>query len=590
MNSEHFERIEHCVDVCVVGGGLAGICAAVSAARNGAVTALVQDRPMLGGNASSEIRMWICGAHGRNNRETGIIEELMLENLYRNPYKNYSIWDSVMLGIVRREPLIQLYLNCSCLDGKTENGKIESILAWQTTTQKYHCFKAKIFIDCSGDSILAPISGAEYRIGREGRTEYGESIAPEVADNKTMGLSCMLQARECREERKFVAPDFAEKLSDNNFSERAPDLRDEMENFWYLELGGNQNTIDDAEKLRDRLVSLAYGTWDYLKNSPKYAEKNKNYDLEWVGILPGKRESRRYIGDYVMTQNDIESGGHFDDIIAYGGWTMDDHNPDGFDGNGAPNIHHPAPSPYGIPYRCIYSKTIENLMFAGRNISVTHSALSSTRVMATCGVIGQAAGAAAAMAVHYSVKHRDIGQRISELQQLLQQQDIWLPFVKKKIGAATLAATIRSNMKNTALLFNGIERETDRSVNYACGEKGSRVNLIFDKPVCISGVRLVFDSDLNRETLPDWERRINRNMIHNIPLGLEPSYPPKTLMRRFTVTLTLDNGETESREINNYYQRLFIWKTRRKIMEASVTLEETWGSPEFHLFSFEVIE
>lgn len=590
MNSEHFERIEHCVDVCVVGGGLAGICAAVSAARNGAVTALVQDRPMLGGNASSEIRMWICGAHGRNNRETGIIEELMLENLYRNPYKNYSIWDSVMLGIVRREPLIQLYLNCSCLDGKTENGKIESILAWQTTTQKYHCFKAKIFIDCSGDSILAPISGAEYRIGREGRTEYGESIAPEVADNKTMGLSCMLQARECREERKFVAPDFAEKLSDNNFSERAPDLRDEMENFWYLELGGNQNTIDDAEKLRDRLVSLAYGTWDYLKNSPKYAEKNKNYDLEWVGILPGKRESRRYIGDYVMTQNDIESGGHFDDIIAYGGWTMDDHNPDGFDGNGAPNIHHPAPSPYGIPYRCIYSKTIENLMFAGRNISVTHSALSSTRVMATCGVIGQAAGAAAAMAVHYSVKPRDIGQRISELQQLLQQQDIWLPFVKKKIGAATLAATVRSNMKNTALLFNGIERETDRSVNYACGEKGSRVNLIFDKPVCISGVRLVFDSDLNRETLPEWERRINRNMIHNIPLGLEPSYPPKTLMRRFTVTLTLDNGETESREINNYYQRLFIWKTRRKIMEASVTLEETWGSPEFHLFSFEVIE
>ena len=172
----------------------------------------------------------------------------------------------------------------------------------------------------------------------------------------------------------------------------------------------------------------------------------------------------------------------------------------------------------------------------------------------------------------------------------MQQQDIWLPFVKKKIGAATLAATVRSNMKNTALLFNGIERETDRSVNYACGEKGSRVNLIFDKPVCISGVRLVFDSDLNRETLPDWERRINRNMIHNIPLGLEPSYPPKTLMRRFTVTLTLDNGETESREINNYYQRLFIWKTRRKIMEASVTLEETWGSPEFHLFSFEVIE
>lgn len=590
MNSKHFETIEHCVDVCVVGGGLAGLCAAVSAARNGAVTALVQDRPMLGGNASSEIRMWVCGAHGKNNRETGIVEELMLENLYRNPYKNYSIWDSVMLGIVRREPLIQLYLNCSCLDGKTENGKIESILAWQTTTQKYHCFKAKVFIDCSGDSVLAPISGAEYRMGREGRREYGESIAPEAADDKTMGLSCILQAREYPEERKFVAPDFAEKLNDDNFLGRTPNLHDAMENFWYLELGGNQNTIDDTEKLRDRLVSLAYGTWDYLKNSPKYAEKSKNFDLEWVGVLPGKRESRRYIGDYVMTQNDIESGGHFNDIIAYGGWTMDDHNPDGFDGKDAPNIFHPAPSPYGIPYRCIYSKTVENLMFAGRNISVTHSALSSTRVMATCGVIGQAAGAAAAMAVRYSIKPRDVGERISELQQLLEEQDIWLPFIKKEIGSATLKAAVQSNMKNTDLLFNGIERESNDSKNYASGEQGSTVRLIFEKPVSIDGVRLVFDSDLNRETLPEQEKRMNRNMIHNIPLGQEASYPPKTLMRRFSVILTLDNGETERREINNYYQRLFIWRVRRKIKEAAVILEETWGSTEYRLFSFEVTE
>lgn len=589
MNREHFETIEHNVDICVVGGGLSGLCAAVSAARNGARTALVHDRPMLGGNASSEVRMWICGARGKNNKETGIIEELMLENLYRNPYKNYSIWDSVMMGIAWKEPLLELYLNCSCFDGDTKDGKIESILSWQMTTQKYHKFKAKIFIDCSGDSVLAPISGASFRIGREGKNEYGESIAPDVADSKTMGLSCMLQAREYSEERQFIAPDFARKLTDKEFSNRPPNLQDEMENFWYLELGGIQNTIDDTEKLRDKLVSLAYGTWDYLKNSPKFADENKNFDIDWVGILPGKRESRRYIGDYIMNQNDIESGGHFEDIIAYGGWTMDDHNPHGFETDGAPNIHHPAPSPYGISYRCLYSENIKNLMFAGRNISVTHSALSSTRVMATCGTLGQAAGTAAALAVRHSILPNEISNNMSELQQLLMEQDSWLPFVNRDISALNVRATVESNMENIEALFNGIERETYESKNYLVGTKGSTVRLILEKPQSISGIRLVFDSDLNRETLPERERRMDRNMLHNIPLGLEPTYPPKTLIRDFTIRLILENGDVETHEIRNYHQRLFIWKQSCKIKEASVVLENTWGSEEFHLFSFEVL-
>ena len=185
-----FETVKHDVDLCVIGGGLAGICAAVSAARHGAKVAIMQDRPMFGGNCSSEIRMWICGAanHSDEARETGLVEELELENCYRNPYKNFSIWDSVMYQLVRFQENVTMLLNCSCLDAEMDGNKIQSVTGWQLTTQKYHEVKAKIFADCSGDSVLAPLTGAEFRWGREARSEFNEDIAPEVADGRTMGM------------------------------------------------------------------------------------------------------------------------------------------------------------------------------------------------------------------------------------------------------------------------------------------------------------------------------------------------------------------------------------------------------------------
>ena len=155
----------HKVDLCVVGGGLAGMCAAIAAARHGAKVALMQDRPVLGGNASSEVRMWICGAHGENNRETGIIEEIMLENRYRNPLRNFSIWDSILYEKVRFEPNITLLLNCSCTDATVDDDRIRSVTGWQLTTQTWHTVEADLFADCSGDSILAPLTGAEFRMG-----------------------------------------------------------------------------------------------------------------------------------------------------------------------------------------------------------------------------------------------------------------------------------------------------------------------------------------------------------------------------------------------------------------------------------------
>ena len=368
---------------------------------------------------------------------------MKLENLYRNPDLNYSVWDGILYEIVRYQPGIDLLLNCSCLDAEMDGDRILSVTGWQITTQTYHRVKADIFLDCSGDSVLAPLTGALYRMGREGRGEFGEDIAPPLEDKKTMGMSCMIQARQETTPNTFIPPTWAYQITEKDLAYRMPDLSQPTENFWYLELGGEYDAIHDTEWLRDELLKTAYGLWDYLKNDPAQKEKNKYWHLDWVGMLPGKRESRRYVGDYLMTQHDVRAEGRFDDLIAYGGWTMDDHHPAGFRTSEPPNIFHPAPSPYGIAYRCLYSKNIENLMFAGRNISVTHAAMSSTRVMATCSLLGQAAGTGAYLAVKYGTSPRGVYQHhLRELQETLMDDDCWLPFRTRPVSRLTKKAKI----------------------------------------------------------------------------------------------------------------------------------------------------
>ncbi len=388
------ETIVHKVSFCVVGGGIAGMCAAIAAARKGIKTLIMQERPVFGGNASSEVRMWVCGTPGFP--ETGLVEEFRLENLYRNTYPNYSVWDSILFEKVRfQENLISL-LNCSCQDAVTENGRIRSVTGWQSTTQTFHKVEADYFADCSGDSILALLSGAEFRIGRETKSEFGESLAQDVPDRKTMGLSCILQARETDSPRKFIPPAWAYCYPDDaSFPARGHKL-EKLQNFWWLEFGGDQDSIRDTEEIRDDLLKAAFGIWDHIKNRGDHGADN--WELDWVGFLPGKRESRRCIGDHILNQQDVLGGGHFPDTVAYGGWPIDDHHPGGFRHDGPPNTNIIPERPYGIPARCLYSRNVENLLFAGRNISASHTALSSCRVMATCGTLGQAAGTIVAAA------------------------------------------------------------------------------------------------------------------------------------------------------------------------------------------------
>ena len=485
------KEICHDADVCVVGGGLGGMMTAISAARQGARVALMHDRPVLGGNASSEIRMWISGAGTRvpNLMETGIIEEMIIENMYRNPSRNWSIWDSVLYEMVRFEKNIDLILNCTCNDADMQDGAIKSVRGFQLTTYTWHTVCAKLFVDCSGDSILSTLTGAEFRLGRESKKEYGEEFAVDVADNKTMGMSLMLTAREMPYKTEYIPPKWAYTFKTEEDMKFRPleQLTKLNTNYYWIELGGDQDQIGDTESIRDEELRIAFGVWDHIKNQKDYGADN--WQLEWVGFLPGKRESRRYVGDYTLTQQDVVSGGHFDDEVAYGGWQIDDHKPGGFKLNYQEALHKlKLTEPYGIPYRCLYSVNIPNLMFAGRNISASHIAFSSTRVMATIALMGQAVGTAAAMAVREGLTPRQVGeQRIRALQAQLMEDDCFLPHIRREIAALSRRARLTAeDGGDVQVLHNGIERTIWGEDNgYYC-QLGHAITYTFDKPEQIS--------------------------------------------------------------------------------------------------------
>lgn len=585
------------VDFCVVGGGMSGLCAAVAAARHGAKVALVQDRPVLGGNASSEVRMWICGAHGAYNRETGLLEEIHLNNIRRNPGFNYSIWDSVLYETARFEPNLQLFLNCAICDGDMEGDHLTAVTGYQSTTQGWIRIEAKLFCDASGDSILAPLTGALVRRGREASSEFGEDIMPPVADNKTMGMSCLMQAREMATQQTFTPPSWANVYAtEADLPHRGHRLN--ATNFWWIELGGMDDSIRDTERLRDELLKVAFGVWDHVKNRCEDREKVKNWALDWVGFLPGKRESRRYVGDHILTQNNVRAEGRFEDIVAYGGWTMDDHHPEGMHYPGKPTIFHSAPSPYGIPYRSLYSKNIANLYCAGRNISVTHAALSSTRVMATCSLIGQAVGTAAAIAARESLSPRGVGERkLRELQTTLMEDDCWLPWLKREIPGLSREAQLTASGSaveaagSVEALRLGVDRPREKENNWwsaplpaeglgrgAVG--GPFVEYRFSGPRDIREARLVFDSHLNRKP---------KNAVAMYPMQPPAQEVPAGMVRRFRIDAERAGGRWETvARVDDNHQRVVRVPVQATTGAVRLAPEATWGAPEARLYGFDL--
>ena len=597
MDRKYPEKVLHC-DICIIGGGLSGTFAAIEAARNGAKVVLMQDRPVLGGNASSEIRMWVRGARGEFDRETGLISELEERNIYYNPTLCHSLFDANLYAMAEEEENITVLMNTSCLDAKAENGKILSVTGWQLTTYTFLTVEADIFMDCSGDSILADLVGAEYRHGREAQAEFGEELGKAEADSRTMGMSIILAARETDHPVPFTPPPFANVYPDDSCF--AGDLGQSVHalprdhkvetsgaNLWWVELGGECHSIFDADKTRAELLACIYGVWDHLKNYGDHGMEN--WELEWVGALPGKRESRRYVGDYMMTEGDIRSGGRFDDEIAYGGWPLDDHNPYGMRKNQEAchaSISIPLKEAYGIPLRCLYSKNVENLMFAGRNISVTHAALSSTRVMATCALIGQAAGCAAAVAVKNGLTPRDAAKiHTQTIQQILMDHGVFLPHKKHQVSDLTQRASFNLLHAQRETLLNGIERpRTAPEENSIVQNVGQELTLTFGQPEELTSLRLCFDPDFSRMSVSE-----NRKMrIYAMKLHTGKDFKPvkvaSTLVKDFTVYA---DGKEIARVENNFH-RLVTLPLNVRATELSIRWNATNGAETVRLFSLDV--
>jgi hypothetical protein len=437
-NAEYFRR-EYDLDVAVIGGGVAGVTAAVAAARLGLKVGLMQNRPVYGGPSSYECNAnegsYLCvnGAsdyYNRNARETGIIEEMKLEFYKKLELGWRRHWSLVLRDFIKREQNIVSFLNCEAYDILTENNKITQVKGCVSGSELKVVFKAKQFIDATGDSFIGAAAGAEFRMGREARSEFNESLAPEKTDKYTQGSTIMFKTVDTGKPVKFVPPEWAMKFeSDDDLPFRSH--RNLDYGYWWLECGGMQDTIADNEQIYDQLLAALFGVWDHIKNYGDHGAEN--YAIDWISPFVGKRESRRLIGDHILTQNDVMSNRQFDDIVAYGGWPVDIHPPEAIYGKSHPGSTPPMqfPKVYGIPFRCLYSKNIDNLMMPGRNISASHAAMGSTRVMATCATCAQAVATAASLCCKYNKSPREIAsEHIRELQDLLLINDAALPGMK----------------------------------------------------------------------------------------------------------------------------------------------------------------
>lgn len=468
------KQINLCSDLLVVGGGLSGVCCAITAARNGVKVILVQDRPVLGGNASSEIRVWALGATshmGNNNRwarEGGVIDEIMVENLYRNKEGNPLVFDSLLYDKVINESNITLLLNTVVFDLKKEANTLVSVIAFNPQNQTAYEMKATYFCDASGDGILGYLSGASYRVGAEEAEEFNEGFSPSEEYGELLGHTIFLYTKKTDAPVKYVAPSFA--IQDMSVIPKLNQITPDQFgcNYWWFEYGGTKDTVYDTEEIKLELWKVVYGAWNHIKNSGLYPEA-ENLTLEWVGVIPGKRESRRFEGLYMLTQHDIIQQKYFEDSVAFGGWAIDLHPAEGvYSSKPSCNQYHSV-GVYGIPYRSYVNKDIENLFMVGRLISVSHVAFGSTRVMITSAHGGQAVGMATSLCCKYGCLPKDLleQEKMKELQYLLSYNGQSIPHVaieteKNLLLESELSPS--STLQMSGLSFDGEWRNLDISI------------------------------------------------------------------------------------------------------------------------------
>ena len=384
-------------DLLIIGGGVPGVSAAVTATRLGLKVSLVQDRPLLGGNNSSEVRVHLGGRQniGPFDKLGDTLKEYgPAKGGNAQPASQYE--DQRKLDIIKAEPNIRLFLNTRGIAVEMDGAKIAAVIGRNIETGVETRFVAPLVMDNTGDGTIGALAGAEFRMGREGRDETGEPTAPEKGDAMTMGASVQWYAKDGDTPSAF--PDITWGIPFSNTTYERVKMGE-----WTWETGMNRDQITDFEHIRDYGMMVIFSNWAFLKN---HADNNAGYansTLEWVAYVAGKRESRRLIGDYILTEQDLTGPVVYPDGTACTTWTIDLHYPDpantkNFPGEEFKSIaKHKTIYPYPVPYRCLYSKNVENLFLSGRNISVTHVALGTTRLMRTGGMLGEVVGMAAAV-------------------------------------------------------------------------------------------------------------------------------------------------------------------------------------------------
>ena len=580
---------EHSYDLVVVGGGMAGICAAMEAARNGTKTALINSRPVLGGNASSEIRVHISGADQGLKQpdyaESGLVYELMLENKARNPQFSYSIWDMILFEAVKNQENLTVYFNTVMYDCEMKDGSIAAVLCMQETTEFRYRISAPLFVDATGNGTLGFFAGAEFRMGSESKDQTGEPHAPDTPNHERMGLTLMFRAKDMGHPVKFTPPSFARKYTEHDLRFRMhcknhkidfSASEDPKENerlsgisargcdygyFWIELMGEGDDIIPETEKIRDDLYAVLYGAWDHIKNGGDHGAEN--LALDWVGAFPGGRESRRLIGDYILNENDVYNHTRFEDAVAYGGWCLDIHCPHGadqLDALPAGNCHY-VDGIYTIPYRCYYSRNIPNLFLAGRIISATRWGFSSLRILGTCAVGGQAVGAAAALCGKYHVLPRELAPHIPELQQLLLKHDAFIPNLvnqDERDLARTAVFTASSFVPGgePQKVADGVSRKLGADshawISGKISPDGEKITMTFPKPETVSEIRLTFESNF---AFP-----IRQTMAPNRQAQQRPGVPME-LVKDFDIHFMLEGREVGVKPVRDNHQRLCVVKT-----------------------------
>lgn len=395
-------------DLVVAGGGVAGMCAAVAAARLGLKVALIHNRPILGGNNSSEVRVHLggsieCGPYP--NLGNMIKEFGHTKKGNAMPAENYEDWKKH--EFVEAEKNISLFLNCHVTDVEKDGEIIEALLARDTNTGKLMRFSAPLFSDCTGDANVGYLAGADYRVGRESFAETAEPSAVEVADSQVMGSSVQWNTVKKTESSPFPVFEYGKVFTEES-------VQKVKKGEWTWETGMLRDQVFEAERIRDHGLLVVYSNWSYLKNRSQVKEKYDSLALDWVAYIAGKRESRRLLGDVILNQNDILNQVPYEDGTAATSWSIDLHYPDPANTAFFPGEEFKAVCVqeyveiYPIPYRCLYSRNVPNLFMAGRNISVTHVALGTVRVMRTTAMMGEVVGMAASVCHKNACQPRDV--------------------------------------------------------------------------------------------------------------------------------------------------------------------------------------